>query len=67
MIGVEEVRKVRDGSGPWVSLAGSLLLMADDIMMTKRENDKLLALIKKKDSLSDSRQGRSKLDGILTD
>ena len=39
MIGVDEVRKVGDGSAPWVTLAGSLLLMADDFIVTKREKN----------------------------
>ena len=37
MIGDEEVYNVDDGSRPWVSLAGSLLSMAGNIMVTERD------------------------------
>ena len=36
MVGDEEVYKVDDGFRPWVSSADSLLLMADNIIVTER-------------------------------
>ena len=39
MTGDEKVCRVGDVSGLWVSLAGSLLLMADNIIVTERERN----------------------------